>query len=1039
MSSAPRTPENRSATDHRDMPAANTYDEPADSGDDSLSEVAERLLEHLRTKDASGMEQILHGLVPDGQELDVIRPAIEIVAGMARSGVAGPGASARGDGSPPVDGTRSKPQMLGDYLLHREIGRGGMGVVYEAEQVSLGRRVALKVLPFAAVLDSKQVQRFKNEAQAAARLHHTSIVPIYSVGCERGVHYYAMQFIDGEPLSAVLAQLRELAGRKLSPGVMTPGHAAELVSPTGGTTNASYYAAVARLGAQAADALEHAHEAGVVHRDIKPSNLLIDHRGNLWVTDFGLARIQSSTSLTLTGDLIGTLLYMSPEQTFAKRVSVDHRTDIYSLGATLYELLTLRPVFEGEGREEILRQIAFDEPVWPRRVARTIPAELEMIVLKAIAKSPAERYQTASALAEDLRCFLSNRPIAARLPSTATRIKKWCVRHKALVAIAAAALIVLASSLVAGDLLRRERRRTLEEDYRSLILQSVVAIELGRSTPDRTPQGLSLPEVDPVEKALSDLERARAIFPSRPEVDYQRGRALLALGRKDEAVRSLSRSMARFVPARWLHDETLGARARGDDAQDAVAREIPRPLAAWEEVWLEAYRARRAKSWTAAAAAYGKLLDMVEGSADGAEPFLGLAMEARTGRGRSRLESGDFDGALEDFGAACALWPQRVEPVLLLGRAYLKKGKPELAESRFAELHARSRTPDEVARRVAGNYASLGLYERAIEWAQKTPETSERRAQEASCFLQLRKLDPALASARRAVELAPRSAEAHVSLGSVLYEQGKRDLAEAEFRKAIELDPTNANAHNDLGIAASAAGRRQEATAELMKSIELDPGSGNPHVNLGWDLLDEGKLPEAIAEFRRAVECDPDSATFHANLAGALGRGEDVAGAASEFRRAAELEPLKAEWRFNLGMALQSGGDLDGAIREWEEAARLDPKIPDPHVNLGMAYLEKGRWEESAAQSRKAIELRPKNANAHSVLGLALLKQGKPIESAGELRRAVELDPDHPQRRRDLASCLEMLGEKKDAAAELEKAEELESKSGSPETGASRP
>src|SRR5262249_18434812 len=182
---------------------------------------------------------------------------------------------------------------------------------------------------------------------------------------------------------------------------------------------------LAELGVQAAEALDHAHQAGIVHRDVKPANLMLDERGNLWVTDFGLAHMQhGEASLTVTGDLVGTLRYMSPEQALAKRVVIDHRTDVYSLGATLYELLTLRPAFDGKDRQELLRQIAFEESPRPRRLDRGIPAELETIVLKAMEKNPADRYATAQDLADDLSGFLEEKRIRARRPSLLQRARK---------------------------------------------------------------------------------------------------------------------------------------------------------------------------------------------------------------------------------------------------------------------------------------------------------------------------------------------------------------------------------------------------------------------------------------------------------------------------------------------------------------------------------------------------------------------------------------------------------------------------------------
>jgi serine/threonine protein kinase len=352
------------------------------------------------------------------------------------------------------------PELLGDFRIVGEVGRGGMGIVYEAEQVSLKRRVALKVLPFAATLDARQVQRFRTEAQAAG-LHHSNIVPIYQVGSERGTYYHAMQFIDGHTLAAALAQLRaparpqpaperppDPAAAKVVTGETTTGYtppspspaqggastlAGALLSTEGGQPGREYFRAVARLGVQAAEALDYAHQLGIVHRDVKPANLMVDGQGRLWVTDFGLARIQSEASLTATGDLVGTLRYMSPEQALAKRVVVDHRTDIYSLGATLYEMLALRPAFAGKDREEVLRQIAFEEPARLRCFNKRIPVELETIVLKAMEKNPADRYATAQELADDLRNFQEDRPIRARRPSLGQRARRWARRHRAAV------------------------------------------------------------------------------------------------------------------------------------------------------------------------------------------------------------------------------------------------------------------------------------------------------------------------------------------------------------------------------------------------------------------------------------------------------------------------------------------------------------------------------------------------------------------------------------------------------------------------------
>src|SRR5262245_52971926 len=330
----------------------------------------------------------------------------------------------------------TSPQSLGDFQLLRELGRGGMGVVYEARQISLNRKVALKVLKAGLGLTTQAVTRFRREAAAAAKLHHTNIVPIYSTGEDGDHHFYAMELIDGASLDRVIRTARlerderrtEPSGRFDSAKARSTGNnekgaakdeGATTVAATssgnsefeaanvGETTTTlqsgnAYFDTVARMFAEVADGLEHAHRQGVIHRDIKPSNLLASPQGRLHLTDFGLARVLEEPGMTITGEFMGSPRYMSPEQIAAGRAPLDHRTDIYSLGATLYEALTLQPPFEGERRDQVIAQILHKEPRAPRAVDRKVPPDLETICLKAMDKDPDRRYRTAGAMAEDL-------------------------------------------------------------------------------------------------------------------------------------------------------------------------------------------------------------------------------------------------------------------------------------------------------------------------------------------------------------------------------------------------------------------------------------------------------------------------------------------------------------------------------------------------------------------------------------------------------------------------------------------------------------
>ncbi len=342
---------------------------------------------------------------------------------------------------------------LGDFRIIREIGRGGMGVVFEAEQESLRRRVAVKVLPRQALLDEKHLKRFQREAQIAANLHHTNIVEVFGVGEQDGFHYYVMQFIEGVGLDAVVPELakavqlaggNESASASVSPEKNSlPAVVRQLLGAEGFENrrlDSIYWQNVARIGWQAADALSYAHNQGVLHRDIKPANLLLANQGTVWLTDFGLAKAAQSDDLSLSQGIVGTLRYMAPEQFGGQS---DHRSDIYSLGLTLYELLALRPAYEESDQSKLMQRIVAGGPTPPGAARPGIPPDLETIILKAISYEADGRYQSAAAMADDLRCFLEDRPIRARRVSAVEHLSRWCRRNKAMASLAGTILVLL--------------------------------------------------------------------------------------------------------------------------------------------------------------------------------------------------------------------------------------------------------------------------------------------------------------------------------------------------------------------------------------------------------------------------------------------------------------------------------------------------------------------------------------------------------------------------------------------------------------------
>ena len=341
------------------------------------------------------------------------------------------------------------PTQLGDFSILRELGRGGMGIVYEAVQQSLGRRVALKVLPPAARRDTGKRERFLREAHAAARLHHTNIVPVFGVGEANGTPYFVMQYISGCGLNDVLHGWHTPQGQQVdgSSPILQKGQ----------------WQAIARLIADAANAIEYANEQGILHRDVKPGNLLLDARGNVWVADFGLAKLIDRETMTATGDLLGTVQYMAPE---SLNGHADRRTDVYGLGMTLYELVTGELPYNESTPAALIRAITESDPATPRTIVPKVPKDLETIVLKAIAREPDRRYQTAGELAEDLTAFVHDLPIRARRSSVSDRLYRSCRRNPVIAALSFVTLAVLIFSAAFGWISNARTNEALAKESR---------------------------------------------------------------------------------------------------------------------------------------------------------------------------------------------------------------------------------------------------------------------------------------------------------------------------------------------------------------------------------------------------------------------------------------------------------------------------------------------------------------------------------------------------------------------------------------------
>jgi tetratricopeptide (TPR) repeat protein len=954
------------------------------------------------------------------------------------------------------------PGQLGDYRIVREVGRGGMGVVYEAEQVSLGRRVALKVLPFAATMDPRQLQRFHNEVRAAASLDHPHIVHVHAVGCERAVHFYAMQFIDGQTLAAMIADLRQRCGRPVPPEDQpTPAHppvppacpAADtvpqaVISTEGAPVDQAHFRRVAEWGIQAAEALDHAHALGIVHRDVKPANLLVDAHRKLWVTDFGLAHIQSDSRLTMTGDLVGTLRYMSPEQALAKRVVVDHRTDVYSLGATLYEMLTLEPVFAGNDRQELLRQIAFEEPVRPRRRHKAIPAELETIALKAMEKNPADRYATAKELADDLRRFLADETIRARRPSLRQRAQKWARRHRALVRATTALLLVLL--LLGGVLWWREQQQRAAVEWAGD--SNLERAELLRQQ-ERWPEALAvlaLAEGQLEGHGLGQLRQrvAQATRDVEMQTRLENARLQKAAGSKEAALhfagadRLYGEAFAGYgLDVASLSPEAIAERVRAS----ALGTQLITALDDWAAIKDAFQKGRGASLRTAVNLAdddpwrrrvreaatrrdSAQLEKLVEQEATWRQPKANLMLLA-TALGEAR-RWGAAEGLLRraqqehpaDFRinfdlasilvfeknppdpreaagflrAALALRPQSPGVWTVLGVALAEQKK--LAEGVAAYEKAIALQPD-----YALAYYNLGI---ALQLQKKPAE--------------------AVAACRKAIALQPDSGLAYSNLGNALRGQKKLGDAVAAYQKAIKLQPNLAAAYCNLGAALAEQKHPDEAATAYEKAIKLQPDLAEAHYNLGNALRGQKKLDEAVAAYQQAIDLQPDYAKAYCDLGIALARQKKLDKAVAAYEKAIALQPDYAEAYSNLGIALRGQKKLDKAVAAFEKAIKLPPAFAEAYYNLGDTLAEQKQLDEAVAAFEKAIARWPNDARAYNNLGIVLARQKKLAKAVAAYQQATKLDPGYALAFNNLGAALVEQKQLGEAVAAFQKATKLQ-------------
>jgi serine/threonine-protein kinase len=826
-------------------------------------------------------------------------------------------------------------QRVGNYRILCEIGRGGMGVVYEAEQQALGRRVALKVLPRASAGDGSAQLRFQREAKAAARMHHTNIVPVFDVGQDGEYLYYAMQLIHGQSLDLVIQDLKRLraqsgatpvaqdraAERSIAASLVTGQFAKEDLAmaaesdsqataayegrapssamlpgqsdiSTVTSNRGAYFRSVAQIGVQTASALSYAHSRGIIHRDIKPGNLILDTTGNVWVTDFGLAKTGDS-AMTHTGDILGTVRYMAPERF---RGQCDVRADVYALGMTLYELLTLKAAYKSADRLELIEMIRHSEAARPRSIDSQIPRDLETIVMKAIDKDPKRRYQSADELGEDLQRFVNDEPIKARRVGPVERLGRWCRHHPAVAGLIAAVLLLMAAGTAVS------------------CWQAVVTT---RARADLAAKNAALAEEQAKVEARFELaQKAIALFHTGVSEDM-----LL----KNAEFKELRTKLLKEAAGFYTDLEKLLAGQTDAKSRKALA-------AAY-------YQLGRLTRWIGdpkeALAVHRKALALRRelAAAQGAdvETRLDVAFSVRF-EGDLLYRTGDLKGALRAFEE------ERDIATAVMAESARDGVRAVLAESQ--------KCIGDVLMQMGKPAEALQAYQKGLAIGQKLADASamlQSQLSIASLLTQTGKLEEALTAFRKALAIQqkfartnPADAEfylawCHESIGLLLNDMGNPAEALPEFQKALDFRQKKAGAY--------------PAVSDVQYQLATNQG------NIGWCLVKMGKLVEGAEECRKASDI---------------------------IQKLVDDNPTNTGYQLDLANLQTNIGWVLDRQKRWPDAFTALERALVIRLNVDRVA------PNNAVNNRGLGEI-------HAVRGGARARAGRPAEAADDLRKALEM------------------------------------------------
>jgi serine/threonine protein kinase/Flp pilus assembly protein TadD len=979
--------------------------------------------------------------------------ALEPIADVQLQATLAPLAQPRPEDAPDPTRTFGTPSSTGmRFRRLRPHARGGLGEVFIALDNELNRQVALKEIQERYADQPECRDRFLLEAEITGALEHPGIVPIYGLGTYAdGRPFYAMRFIKGDSLMEAIQRFHAKPSRDRQ-GAVGP---APLPDGRGSDFTSLAFRNLLRRLIDVCNAVQYAHDRGVLHRDLKPGNIMLGKYGETLVVDWGLAKtvgrsdldttalseaplqpaLVSGATPTVMGSAVGTPAYMSPEQAAGRLDLLGPASDVYSLGATLYCLLTGQAPFSGSERAMVLPHVQLGEFDRPRKICPDVPAALEAVCLHAMALRPADRYASPQQLADDLEHWLADEPVRAWPEPLTVKAGRWMRRHKPLVSSTAAAMLVALLALAAGGFWYQEdqNRRAAEEtrlaaaaalreveaQRKQALLEAGIQHALEQAEKERhelhtalqAPGGVFVLLNDPsqwqarIEAARGSLERARALLATaEARVDAPLAERVAGLEqqlKQDDADRTLAAAlekirMERLVLIEGQLDYAGAARSYARTFADAGLAVSNREAAALApQVGASPIR----EEWVAALDDWANVVLRLD-NPDLLDRLLELARRAAPDpawgdRLRQRAVYHDQHALTELVRQApvAELSPPLLQLVgnLLADDHPLKEAWLRQAQARFP----------------ADFWLNFDLGNTLVKASPASPA-------DAAGFY------------HAALAVRPRSSAVYINLGHALGEQKRPALAIAALQKAIDLEPKLALAHLSLGAVLREQHRLGEASAALQKAIDLEPKSGWAYSGLGVVLQEQQRLAEAVAAHQQAIDLEPRRAAAYIHLGNTLRLQKQLTAAANAHQKAIDLGPKLAAAYLGLGNVRVEQNQSAQAVAAFQKAIDLEPKLAAAYTGLGAALRGQQRPGEAIAAHRKAIDLDPKLAQAYSNLGIVLAEQQRPLEAIAALRKAVELDPASAVACTNLGNVLHMQKQFAEAVAVQQKAVELE-------------